>query len=193
MEGNAGCGNAGPRDGAVSPERVGTCSHGGGVSNVMTRQLCGCLDAPQTAECGVGAWSDETTLTADSMKPETPEPPSYIVNLWEQVITVNLTAPRDNGKPITEYQIQGRFDAPIGQTSLGDDLQYDYQVKPEDTPPYEFRARAFTDEGLPSPWSPASAPVLAGDPIAHFEEVQCERERERERDRERDRDREGVG
>ena len=31
---------------------------GGGVSNVMTRQLCGCLDAPQTAECGVGAWSE---------------------------------------------------------------------------------------------------------------------------------------
>ena len=54
-------------------------------------------------EYGNGAWSDETTLTADSMKPETPEPPSYIVNLWEQVITVNLTAPRDNGKPITEY------------------------------------------------------------------------------------------
>ena len=24
----------------------------------MTRQLCGCLDAPQTAECGVGAWSE---------------------------------------------------------------------------------------------------------------------------------------
>ena len=103
-------------------------------------------------EYGVGAWSDETTLTADSMKPETPEPPSYIVNLWEQVITVNLTAPRDNGKPITEYQIQGRFDAPIGQTSLGDDLQYDYQVKPEDTPPYEFRARAFNEHGW-SEWS----------------------------------------
>ena len=46
---------------------------------------------------------------------------------------------------------------------------------------WQFRARAFTDEGLPSPWSPASAPVLAGDPIAHFEEVQRERERERDR------------
>ena len=46
---------------------------------------------------------------------------------------------------------------------------------------WQFRARAFTDEGLLSPWSPASAPVLAGDPIAHFEEVQRERERERDR------------
>ena len=29
---------------------------GGGVHNVMTRQLCGCLDAPKLAECGHGAW-----------------------------------------------------------------------------------------------------------------------------------------
>ena len=29
---------------------------GGGVHNVMTRQLCGCLGSPELAECGHGAW-----------------------------------------------------------------------------------------------------------------------------------------
>ena len=33
---------------------------GGGVHNVMTRQLCGCLDAPALAECGHGRWSEES-------------------------------------------------------------------------------------------------------------------------------------
>ena len=32
---------------------------GGGVHNVMTRQLCGCLDAPALAECGRGEWHEE--------------------------------------------------------------------------------------------------------------------------------------
>merc|ERR1740139_780218 len=32
---------------------------GGGVHNVMTRQLCGCLDSPLLAECGHGEWREE--------------------------------------------------------------------------------------------------------------------------------------
>mgnify|MGYP002039707709 len=32
---------------------------GGGVHNVMTRQLCGCLDSPALAECGHGEWREE--------------------------------------------------------------------------------------------------------------------------------------
>ena len=32
---------------------------GGGVHNVMTRQLCGCLHSPELAECGHGKWSEE--------------------------------------------------------------------------------------------------------------------------------------
>ena len=32
---------------------------GGGVHNVMTRQLCGCLDSPALAECGHGEWHEE--------------------------------------------------------------------------------------------------------------------------------------
>ena len=42
-------------------------------------------------------------------------------------------------------------------------------------------ARARSPRGLPSPWSLASVPVLAGDPIAHFEEVQRERDLARPR------------